>query len=41
MIEVIVTQDMLDKAHNKSEEMGRLNNSITKGKGNLAGFLGE
>ena len=41
MIEVIITQDMLDKAHNKSEEMGRLNNSITKGKGNLAGFLGE
>ena len=41
MIEVVVTQDMLNKAHNKSEEMGRLNNSITKGKGNLAGFLGE
>ena len=35
MIEVIITQDMLDKAHNKSEEMGRLNNSITKGKGNF------
>ena len=41
MIEVIITQDMLDKANNKSEEMGRLNNSITKGRGNLAGFLGE
>jgi hypothetical protein len=41
MIEINITQDMLDKAHNKSEEMGRLNNSITKGKGNLVGFLGE
>lgn len=28
-------------AREKSEEMGKLNNSITSGEGNLAGFIGE
>lgn len=41
MIEVKITDDMLIKARDKSVEMGRLNNSITKGYGNLAGFIGE
>ena len=41
MIEVLVTSDMLQSANKKAEEMGTLNNSITKGKGNLAGFVGE
>lgn len=41
MIEVIITKEMVDRAEKKSAEMGRLNNSITKGDGNIAGFLGE
>jgi len=32
---------MLMKARSKAKEMGRLNNSITNGLGNLIGFLGE
>lgn len=41
MIEVVVTGDMLVEARDKAAEMGRLNNSITRGQGNLTGFLGE
>ena len=41
MIEVRVTQRMLIEARKKAEEMGRINNSILKGAGNLAGFVGE
>ena len=41
MIEVQVTQDMIDNAKSKSEEMGALNNSIRRGEGNLVGFIGE
>lgn len=41
MIEVDIDQDTLDRAYNLSREMGRLRNSITKGEGNLAGFVGE
>ena len=41
MIEVSITEGMLLEAHRMSKEMGRLNNSITKGQGNLCGFLGE
>lgn len=32
---------MKKKAWRKSREMGEINNSITKGDGNIAGFLGE
>tara|TARA_R100000152_G_C6778909_1_gene210013 strand:+ start:3203 stop:3685 length:483 start_codon:yes stop_codon:yes gene_type:complete len=41
MIEVKITEDMKKRAWQKSREMGKLNNSITKGEGNIAGFLGE
>lgn len=41
MIEVVITGDMLVTARDKAAEMGRLNNSITRGQGNIAGFLGE
>lgn len=32
---------LIEKAQRKSKEMGRLNRSITKGDGNIAGFIGE
>ena len=41
MKEVVITDDMLVEARRKSVEMGRLHNSITRGSGNLAGFIGE
>jgi len=41
MIEVNITQKMVIAAHKKSTEMGKLNKSITRGQGNMAGFLGE
>ena len=41
MIEVAITTEMYNRALAKSKEMGSLNNSITNGDGNLAGFLGE
>lgn len=41
MQEVVITDEMLVEARAKSVEMGRLNNSITRGSGNLAGFIGE
>jgi len=41
MIEVLITPHMVEKAKKKATELGKLKNSITKGEGNLAGFLGE
>ena len=41
MQEIKITQDMLDKARRRAKELGVLNNSISKGKGNVAGMLGE
>ena len=41
MIEIQVTPAMIAKAQEKSIEMGRLNNSIRAGSGNLVGFIGE
>ena len=41
MIEVDITDDMLIKARKKSVEMGRLHNSILRGRGNMSGFIGE
>lgn len=41
MIEMKITKAMKERAAKKAQEMGSLNNSITKGEGNLAGFIGE
>ena len=41
VIEKKISPDMVDKAVSKAIQMGQLNNSITKGKGNISGFLGE
>ena len=41
MIEVKITEEMKKRAWKKSREMGEINNSITHGVGNIAGFLGE
>lgn len=41
MIEVEITEQMKQRAWRKAREMGKLKNSITKGDGNIAGFLGE
>jgi hypothetical protein len=41
MIKVEITEDMKKRAWKKSREMGVINNSIMKGDGNIAGFLGE
>tara|TARA_R110002020_G_scaffold224361_1_gene433866 strand:+ start:530 stop:1042 length:513 start_codon:yes stop_codon:yes gene_type:complete len=36
-----ITKEDVDRAKKLSTEMGKLNNSIMKGKGNITGFLGE
>ena len=41
IIEVDVTGGQLLKARKMAHDMGRLNNSITNGGGNIAGFIGE
>ena len=41
MIEVKITEEMKKQAWAKSREMGVIRNSIMKGDGNIAGFLGE
>ena len=41
MIEVKITDSHIDRAKGLAEELGQLMNSITKGEGNLAGFIGE
>ena len=41
MIEVEITDEMLLEARDSAKELGKLKNSIEKGMGNLAGFLGE
>ena len=41
MIEIEITDRMKKRAWSKARAMGRLNNSITKGSGNIAGFIGE
>lgn len=41
MIEVDITPTMIERAETLSKDLGKLNNSITKGEGNIAGFLGE
>ena len=41
MIEVPITDKMRSYAHAKAKDLGVLNNSITRGRGNVIGFLGE
>lgn len=41
MVEVTITDEILEEAKVKAEELGKLRNSITAGEGNLAGFTGE
>lgn len=41
MIELDVLDHHIEKAKVKSEDMGRLTNSIRNGEGNLCGFIGE
>lgn len=41
MIRFNVTDEIREKARLKAEEMGRLNNSIRSGAGNMVGFIGE
>jgi len=41
MIEIPVSEDVIKEATRKAQEMGKLNNSITEGLGNVAGFIGE
>ena len=41
MQEVKITKSMMEDASARAKEMGVLNNSISKGKGNVAGMLGE
>tara|TARA_R110000751_G_scaffold307171_1_gene427592 strand:- start:374 stop:862 length:489 start_codon:yes stop_codon:yes gene_type:complete len=41
ILELNPTTDQVARAQGMSEEMGILKNSITKGKGNVIGFLGE
>ena len=40
-LEVAITPEMLVRAAKKAEDLGVIKNSILKGKGALAGFLGE
>ena len=41
IVEVTVSQDIIDIASEKSETMGTLKNSLTEGAGNIYGFIGE
>lgn len=41
MIEVVISDEMRARAEAKAKELGTLNNSVTKGEGNIYGCLGE
>ena len=41
MISLPFSKDMLDRAKAKANNLGSIKNSILKGRGNLAGYLGE
>lgn len=41
MVEVEITPEMLSQAQEKADSLGELKNSVSRGKGNLTGFLGE
>lgn len=40
-VEVIITKEMLAEAERRAVKLGELKNSITRGEGNVCGFLGE
>ena len=40
-VEVKVTDEILERAQVMADRMGAIKNSIRKGQGNLAGFIGE
>ena len=41
MIELEITNKILMEARGRAKKLGRLHNSITKGAGNLAGYVGQ
>jgi hypothetical protein len=41
LVEVPFTEQMVSSAQAKAKNLGKINNSILKGKGNFAGYLGE
>ena len=41
MEEILIKNDILIQARQKAREMGAIKNSITRGGGNVAGFVGE
>jgi hypothetical protein len=41
MVEVDITEEMIAAAKQRAEAMGAIKNSLTKGDGNLSGFIGE
>ena len=41
IVEVEFTEEMVERARVKAKNLGRINNSILKGAGNFAGYLGE
>ena len=41
MKHIKITKENVNLANSMSSDMGILNNSITQGKGNVIGFLGE
>jgi hypothetical protein len=41
MIEVEITKEMLSTSQKYAQSLGKLNNSIRSGEGNIVGFLGE
>tara|TARA_B100000029_G_scaffold323871_1_gene316252 strand:- start:3116 stop:3646 length:531 start_codon:yes stop_codon:yes gene_type:complete len=41
IVQVDFTDEMVERAIDKSKWLGKINNSILKGRGNFAGFLGE
>ena len=41
IVEAPFTEEMVKSARNKAKNLGKINNSILKGKGNFAGYLGE
>lgn len=41
IVEVDITDEMRAQANLKAEKLGELKNSITRGQGNMAGYIGE
>ena len=41
MKEILVSNELIDVASEKAKELGNVRKSITAGKGNVAGFIGE